>query len=405
MLTPDIPKKCDSCGNKLEDDKPYLSKACSTCKSARCIHEKCATKFFTWKRNVGKEEFTVDKFLAKQFKFFCIHCLFLTCPFCSKKHNVGEPNAFPVECSASHWCIIQEKCAPTKKFSSATKNNPWYCSLHQTTSNSMIISNDSMKSSKKTQSLSGILLTTAPNTAPVKKWFYDNDMSLDFYQLRQESFTKFTTVNLETLITQLLILFRTFMDQCHQPFEDRITKPKKERNDLNRMFIKTIGKVYPTLRINGERKTQEHQNLLHAEINFPSEVTRAFPESVLTYSSNGGYFCDISHSIFNAFLQEISLQQFQYTDHKLKHLFLNSYSEFYMYPEDHTCKNTNIFEIFGENYLEDLDKQKLFEFEYRTWFEHAPKHCYDAIFEELNNLNEVSINFIFFYLLYPIRCS
>ena len=396
---------CDCCGNELEEGKARIIKGCSTCKKNCSVHEKCARRFYLWKQNVGKEEFHEDKFCYKTFKFYCVHCLEKSCPFCSKQHNVSEPNSFPVECSEGHWCIASSSCCPIQKFTGATRRASWYCPLHRDPENTNeLIAARPPTSEADNISVASCLIIKEKAVSPHKsdlkelegerklpavRWHYSEKHSLNLYQLRKEEFNKFARGKSEDFLSGALSDFRLFIKQCVQKYDGKVTKAMKARNYENKEFLKLVKEVYPPIMVDGELKKQEFTNLLDVDINFPCELTRVFYERILSYNRRG-WICDNSFTIFCAFLQEIVLLDSQHEENKFPHIFLDAMIDFAMYPQPYEYLNTVIEDLFEVGYDIDIAKQMLFVHEYRSWFQLRPKHILDSVFEELEKLNEVS---------------
>ena len=108
----------------------FTLKECCICNTPHPVHTKCAKIFFKFQAKKKNEIYDDGKFLNARFKFYCYKCKTSLCVICNREHPFGTPQSYIAECSAKHWYVCNEKCAPSEECKTTAKST-WFCPLHK----------------------------------------------------------------------------------------------------------------------------------------------------------------------------------------------------------------------------------------------------------------------------------
>ena len=389
--------RCGHCDKALKDTD-VLMKPCSCCGSDRYLHTKCARKYYSWFHGVPKEYFSADRFQTRLLRFFCVFCQTKVCFFCerhSKKHNVGEPNSFPVVCFDGHWSVATPKCAPQFKGSKLRK---WFCRHHA--------NQQKTKAVCGLEEPRGVLKYSLPNelynlpVQPISRWYSDGTKKEISY-LKEKVLSNYVDGG---FIKKSLLKFKLLTDYFTVP-HPKETKKDKIRNVSNKKFMQDLlcmNKFKSFTDERGNRKSSLHKNILSRESDeiFPVISPRSL-NSIINFGEHG-LIEDNVFIIFYSLLQELVLLENENSTKKVPNIFMDSIYLERISPPSHIYLNTDINLIFFDDpevilcenllasdwYYHSHNRRK-YAHEYKHWFENMQKFKYDDVFDKLKELNEV----------------
>ena len=224
--------RCGHCDKALKDTD-VLMKPCSCCGNDRFVHSKCARKYYSWYHGLPKENYTAKRFQARLLRFFCTYCQTKVCFLCekySKKHNVGEPNSFPVVCFHGHWAVATLKCAPQFK---GGKLRKWFCSHHANQQETNAVCG--------LEEPRGVHTFTLPKglynfpVEPISRWYSDGSKKEVSY-LKQKKLSNHVD---DAFLKRSLSKFKALTQYCVVP-HSKETKKDRTRKNTNKRFMEDL---------------------------------------------------------------------------------------------------------------------------------------------------------------------